>query len=281
MTKLQMTFLAFGLSFLSSCSSLFYYPDRNIYVNPQALPYQPQDVYFNSEDGTQLHGWFIEREDKKAKPKALVVHFHGNAQNLSAHFAGLEWIRKRGFDYFIFDYRGYGKSQGEPFPKGTVEDGMAAIRWAHNRSPETPLIVVGQSLGGAVALRAVFETQDKVPVKLVVADSTFHSYQEIGRKTLAKSWLFWLFQPLAYVLLSDKWAPLDKIGKLSPTKVLVVHGEKDHIMPISLGKRVFELAKEPKEFWEIKNGTHIDFTWRIQEGYRDRLEKEFEKAAAL
>jgi fermentation-respiration switch protein FrsA (DUF1100 family) len=210
----------------------------------------------------------------------MVVHFHGNAQNLSSHFLGLEWIHKKGFDYFIFDYRGYGKSQGEPSPQGTIEDGEAAMRWAHAQNPSLPMIVVGQSLGGAVALRTVYEMKKEIPVKLLVADSTFHSYQEIGRKTLAKSWMLWLLQPLAYVVLSDRWAPGKKIGELSPTKILVVHGTQDPVMPLSLGKRIFELAKEPKEFWEVKDGGHIDFTWRIQEGYRDRLIKEFETAAS-
>ncbi len=256
-----------------SCSSLLYYPTKEQHSDPKKFGIQAtkyNDVWFNSEDGTKLHGWFFESR-LYPKSKAVIVFFHGNAENISTHFTTLLWVLTHGYDFFIFDYRGYGISEGEPSPRGTMEDGKAALRWAHRQHPKTPLVVFGQSLGGAIALRSALEIKGELPIRLIVADSTFHSYQTIGANVLSRSWLTWLFQPLAYVLLSDQYAPKTKIKELSPVPVVVIHGDKDQTVEFELGKKVYELAASPKEFWPIPGGYHIDCFWRQDQYCRHKL----------
>ena len=255
---------------LAGCSSLLYYPTQHQYVITEKLPIQPEEVTFASEDGTtQLHAWMF--KSPTDKPKATVIHFHGNGQNLSAQFFFAYWMLEHDIDLFVFDYRGYGKSQGEPSPKGTVEDGKAALRYIQSHKRESPLVIFGQSLGGAIALRVAGELRDEIPYKAVVVDSTFHSYKEAARKVLNNSWITWPFQWLSYLVLSDKYGPEDYIGRISPRPLLVVHGTNDKTVAYSLGQRVFELANPPKEFWEIKGGVHTDFMMRENRKYQKLL----------
>jgi fermentation-respiration switch protein FrsA (DUF1100 family) len=262
-----------SLTFLmSGCSSLFYYPDQNVYVDVKHLDHKPDDIHFESEDGTQIHGWYFHSTVKK--PKGAILYFHGNAQNLTAHFFFVYWLVDEGYDLMIFDYRGYGETAGAPTPENTVVDGRAALKWMVSHKPaKLPLVIFGQSLGGAIALRVAGElSQDQsAHYDAVVVDSTFASYEEVGRKVLSKIWLTWPFQYLSYLLLSDRWAPEDFIGKISPHPLLVVHGEQDQTVNYKLGRKVFELAKDPKEFWPIVGGRHTDFMFREKMRYQPLL----------
>ena len=257
-------------AFMSGCSSLFYHPTREELVYRDKLPLKPRDIHFQSKDGTKLHAWHFPALGTK-NPKAAIVLFHGNAENLSSHFIQLYEAPARGYAYLIFDYRGYGKSEGSPKPKGTVEDGVAAIRWMHSNYPNTPLVIFGQSLGGAVAFKAVNQIKDEIKISLIVADSTFHDYRSAARSLFARNWLLFLFQPLAWALADNSASPKDDIPELSPIPLLIVHGTKDPVVDYSLGQEVYALAKDPKEFWSIPEGRHIDFMLRESGKYGDKL----------
>src|ERR1041384_5905226 len=125
--------LALALGCLTGCAQgAFYHPDRGLHDPPARLGLKYEQVTFASQDGTRLVGWFIPARgyaDPK-RAKGTVVHFHGNAQNLSAHWQFVDWLPQRGFNLFVFDYRGYGASQGSPEPKGVFEDSLAALDYA-------------------------------------------------------------------------------------------------------------------------------------------------------
>jgi len=275
--RLNAVFLVICVMVFSGCSSMLYYPTSEVYVRTEALKPPPQEIRFSSEDGTELHGWLFRASTEKPA-KGTIIHFHGNAQNLTAHFLFLYWIVNEGYDYFIFDYRGYGKSAGRPSPKGTVQDGRAALRWIAKNSPkDQPLIIFGQSLGGAIALRVAGELRDEIGYRGVIVDSTFHSYREAARKVLSQSALTWLFQPLAYLVLSDRWSPKEHIAKISPRPLLVIHGTRDRTVAYSLGERVFELAREPKEFWRVEGGGHTSLLAGFDRSERQRFVAAIEK----
>lgn len=251
--NLKIFALILGAFSLLSCSNLLYYPDHYMYVNPDIMEFKPEDCVLKLANDSEIHGWYF---TSSPNPKAVIVFFHGNGQNRTSHIVGLYWILKEGYDLFAVEYPGYGETDGNPTPKNTVESGHAALRYIQKRKPNTPIIVYGQSLGGAVAMRAVLDLKKEVPVSLVVADSTFLSYRKTGRVVLSKSWVTWLLQPLGWLLLDDQYAPGNKIKDLSPTPLLVIHDRKDPVIPIQLGEEVFKKAKEPKEFWEVTGGGH-------------------------
>ncbi len=260
--------LAAGL-FSSSCTHLFYYPSKQLYFDPKKFNLSPKDIWFQTEDGEKIHAWLFESTKKPAL--GTILFFHGNAENLSAHFIHLSWLPAEGYNFLIFDYPGYGQSSSEASQAGTVQAGRAAIEWLHQYDPQ-PLIIFGQSLGGAIAQRVVLDKKDQIPIKGVVLDSTFNSYQAIARKKLSLSWITWILQPLTYVLVSDKWKA-SEIAKISPVPVLVIHGQSDRVVEPEMGERVYEQLGEPKQIWRIEGGQHTDVFWSHEKKYRPQFLK--------
>ena len=257
---------------LSACSNIAFQPSKKRFYEPKQFSLEYKDVYFKSKDGTLLHGWFFPSA-ATTENLGTIIQFHGNAENISTHFMSLAWIIEEGYNLFIFDYRGYGRSQGSPSHAGVNKDALAALEHAIkiSRNQNSKLIAYGQSIGGAILLRALNDLEDKSHIDAVVIDSSFSSYQEIAREKLSISCLTWPFQPLAYLLMSDKFAPEEVIEKISPTPLLVIHGDNDRIIPIRHGKKIFDLAGEPKWFWQVKGGRHIN-AMAIEKGvYRKRL----------
>jgi alpha-beta hydrolase superfamily lysophospholipase len=261
---------------LSACTSVFYQPTNEKYYDPKQVGVDPQDIWFKSANGTKLHGWYLEAP----KSKGLIVFFHGNGENLTSHYVSLSWIVPQGYSYFIFDYQGYGESEGNPSQEKTIQDGHAAVKWAYENHRDQPLIIFGQSLGGTIALRTAIDMREEVPIRLVAVESTFHSYQAMSREVLSRSALTWLLQPLSWVLVSDKYAPDDEIAKLSPIPLIVIHGDKDKVVEYEMGQKVFARAGDPKEFWTVTNGRHIGAFWQKDQIFRERFLKRLNEVVA-
>lgn len=250
---------------LSGCSHLFYYPTDKLYYDPAKLGLSPEDVWMDAGPN-KIHGWYF---PAKGPSKGSLVFFHGNAENLTSHYIQLSWMPAEGYSYLIFDYPGYGQSEGKPTPESTVQAGIAAIEWMAKKDPR-PFVVYGQSLGGAVAQRALLETKDRVKLKGIVLDSTFTSYRKIARVKLSHSWITWAFQPITYAVLSDRWAAKN-VSTLSPIPVLVIHGSNDYVVEPELGQELFASLGEPKEFWFIEGGRHTDVFFAHGEKYRAKF----------
>jgi uncharacterized protein len=241
----------------SSCSGLFYYPSNRLYLNPEQLNLDFKDVWFDSEDGVKLHGWFFPAQSKKTK--GTIIQFHGNAQNISTHFLSLIWVIEHGYNLFTWDYRGYGQSDGKASAAGIYKDSLAALKKGRElHQGRGAYIVYGQSLGGAVSLRALPDFEYGNDVSLLVHDSAFASYRRVAAKVLQSRWFLWPFSPFAYVFISDEYAAEKVIDKIHwPTLVIV--GEKDKVIAAELGKETYEkLPSDRKWLWELPMGQHID-----------------------
>ncbi|WP_417335961.1 alpha/beta hydrolase [Halobacteriovorax marinus] len=251
-------FLLLFLAFLTGCSSLFYYPTKYFYADPKKHSVDYEDVDFLSTDGTQLHGWFMSDKEKKKK-KGLILFFHGNAQNITSHWLNLGWIVKEGYDVFIFDYRGYGLSKGQSNQQGLNKDSIAALKWAREKSKDYPkFIVYAQSLGGAVSMRAMKDIDFRDEIDLYVLDSTFSSYQDIAFDKLRHAGVFVVLSPLAYILVSDEYGPYKNLD-IFKMPILMIHGEKDRVVPYKFGEEIYSKLKTPKKWWwAIEDGSHTD-----------------------
>jgi fermentation-respiration switch protein FrsA (DUF1100 family) len=254
--------LLLSVLWLSGCTHLFYHPSDIMYLDhPEAFDKLHETVTFTSSDGVKLSGWYFPA--RKGGHRGTVIQFHGNAQNLTSHFAAVFWMIDEGYDVFAFDYRGYGVSEGKPSPAGVNQDALAAIHYVAARKSGflgKDLVLYGQSLGGAVLLRAMDEvpTEERARVKAVVIESSFYSYHAISRDVLSRSWISFIFQPLAYVLVSNKYSPEESISRIAPIPLLVIHGDQDPVIPYRFGQKIFELAGSPKTFIHVKGGHHID-----------------------
>ena len=248
----------------TGCSHLFYHPTNIMYVqNLEQIEKLREEIPFQSLDGTKLAGWFFKAAPGAPK-KGTVIQFHGNAENMTSHFASLFWMIEHGYDFFTFDYRGYGISEGSPNQEGLNQDALAAIRYILKRqaheSKEPDIVLYGQSLGGAVLMRAYDDVtpEERKRIKAMVIESSFHNYHAMGADVLSRSFLTWLFQPLAYVIVSNAYGPQDSIPRISPTPMFIMHGDRDPVIPFSFGEKIATLAKVPKKFLKIPGGSHIN-----------------------
>jgi fermentation-respiration switch protein FrsA (DUF1100 family) len=271
MTSYKKFFFVFVLIWiLSACNGLFYYPSQKIYYTPDVFRAAYENIFFKSKDGTELNGWFI---PAVGPVKGTVIHFHGNAENMTNHYLFVRWLPNEGFNLFVFDYRGYGASSGKPERQGMVEDSMAAIDYVRRRPDVDPrrLLVFGQSLGGALALAAVAQ-DSKDGIRAVVVESAFASYRGIAREKLGDFWLTWPIQwPLAWLLISDDESPLTIMKKIAPIPLLVIHGDKDETVSYSQGRQIYQKASPPKEFWTVAGGHHTEAFTRYAKEYQPKL----------
>ncbi len=262
-------------SCLSACSNLAFQPSRKFFYDPRQFGMDYENVRFESRDGTMLHGWFIPARGD-GDSRGTVLQFHGNAENITTHFLSLAWITKEGYNLLIFDYRGYGQSGGKPNHAGIHEDALAALDYAITRKvggekPPRQLVVYGQSIGGTILLRALSDLEDKSLIDAVVVESAFSSYERVAREKLSLTCLTWPFQGLTPLLMSDRYAPEKVMDRIAPTPLLVIHGDADAIIPLHHGRRLFDLAGEPKWFWQVEGGRHISAMFHDQGRYRKRL----------
>ncbi|HMP88845.1 MAG TPA: alpha/beta fold hydrolase [Kiritimatiellia bacterium] len=235
---------------------MFYYPDTHVYRTAKDFPYPVREIFFDSLDGTELHGWLL--ISPATNPLGTVVHFHGNAQNISAHADFVDWLPREGYHVFIFDYRGFGKSKGRPTREGVYMDGVAAMMQAM-RLPgieSNRLFVIGQSLGGAVAL-SVAGSHPEFDIKAMVIDSSFYSYRGIVKDKLKDMPLLSLAaRPLSKWLTSDTHSPHLNIAQIQ-APVMFIHGTRDYVIPHHHSEMLYESAREPKELLLIDGAAHI------------------------
>ncbi|WP_295901277.1 alpha/beta hydrolase [uncultured Bdellovibrio sp.] len=262
--KVRRTFLkCIALLFLTGCQSFFYFPLKDKLFDPAKIKMHPEDVFLETQKGNKIHGWYFE-STASTPSKGTLLFFHGNAENLTSHFLMFHWLPAQGYNYFIFDYPGYGLSTGKPTPESTVEAGMAAAEWLHLKKDSRPLIIYGHSLGGAVALRTVEEIKDTVPIRNVIIEASFASYRGMARNVLSRRWWTWAFQPITYLVISDDYAP-KSLADISPIPLLFIHGNEDVAVELKNTERMFKEAKEPKEMWVIPGGHHGDL-YEIRNG---------------
>jgi fermentation-respiration switch protein FrsA (DUF1100 family) len=261
--------MAVAAVLLAGCASVLFFPEKELIRTPDRIGLAYRDVDFASADGTPLHGWFL---PARGSPQGTVVFYHGNAENISSHIASVFWLPARGFSVFLFDYRGFGRSGGKPDLGGANADGVAALETARTLGGVDPdrLVVFGQSIGGAIAIHAV-ATAGSAGVRAVVVESSFASYRRITREKLGDFFLTWPFQwPLSF-LMTDRYSAERFIGRIAPVPVLVIHGDADPVVPIRHGLALYRAAGEPKRFWRVEGGGHIEAFGRFAEIYRDRL----------
>lgn len=251
---------------LFSCTQIIFQPDRILYTVPSKFGLDVREEAVVSKDGTNLGAWFLKSNITKSsqyqvKEKTLVVFFHGNAQNISAHFSVVSWMSEAGIDVFLGDYRGYGISEGEPEAKGVVEDTKALLNKAYEYfkiGGYKKFIVYSQSLGGALTISALRDFGPTKDISLLVLDATFQSPKLVAHD---KIW------GLGYLLISDS-AFAENLDHLQiPT--LVIHGNRDQIIPYKFGEELFQKSTAREKWWWLLPGVgHIETFHYAQGKYR-------------
>lgn len=253
---------------LGGCTQIFLQPDRLTHYPDRPLGTAAEDVSLATSDGLRLHAL---RMGVSGRPKATLLYLHGNAENLSTHARLVSWLPAQGYQVLALDYRGFGRSEGERDVAGAHADAETALEWlvAQGRENTGPIIVYGQSIGGSIAIRLVADSPLRGQVAALISDSAFSSYRRIAREKLSLLWLTWPFQWPASLLVSDRYAAIAVVDRISPIPLLLIHGDADIVVDVSHARRLFDAAKEPKELWVVPEGHHIDATMHAP--VRERL----------
>ncbi|MEE8425230.1 MAG: alpha/beta hydrolase, partial [Elusimicrobiota bacterium] len=227
-----------------------YIPSGETVEHPGTYGIPFEDVELTTSDGVRLHAWFSDASKADTKPNALnepplpptkrletkgsppvLVVFHGNGGNISHRVQKLRIFRGMGLSVFMFDYRGYGKSEGRPSEQGTYLDGLAAVDWLKKEKGLAPreLLYYGESLGCAVALETALER----PPKALILDSAFTS-------TVAMGQIVFPFLPVSWMV-RYRYDNEAKIGRLK-SPLLIMHSPQDDIVPYRMGEKLFAEA---------------------------------------
>ena len=243
--------VSFLLITLSGCSQLLFHPTKPLILTPDKVGLSYQDHYFNSHDGTQLHGWWLPAE---GEPKATVLYVHGNAQNISNHLGNVYWLPANNVNLLIFDYRGYGLSAGQPSLAGAISDIDSALEQALDLAGDTPMIVIAHSLGAAMSIHSLANSSHKTKLSGIILASSFSDYHQITRETLAKLWLTWPLQyPLSWTIDND-YSPITSVAKLAPVPQLYLHSPADPVISPQHSEALFNHALKPKQLALVKGG---------------------------
>ncbi|HEX41056.1 MAG TPA: alpha/beta hydrolase [Phycisphaerales bacterium] len=240
---LAVAYVGFGAFLFATQRRFLYRPMREVGYSPSNLDLEFEDVFFTTSDGLTLHGWFV----PSAAARYTVLFCHGNAGNVMHRLDSIRILHDLGLHCFIFDYRGYGRSQGSPTEAGTYLDAQAAYDWLtgrHAAAAET-VIIFGRSLGGSIAAHLA----SRVRAGGLVVESAFTSYPDMG----ARLYPYMPVRPFARFryatgqYLRDVHCP-----------VLLIHGRDDEMVPVDFARRLYDVANEPRTLVEVP-GRHNDF----------------------
>jgi uncharacterized protein len=224
--------------------SLIYFPSVHPegFWNPRGFKFE--DAWFTASDGTKLHGWYVPH----SQPRAIVLFAHGNAGNVSHRAEILELFANRlAVSVLIFDYRGYGRSEGKPSEAGVLADARAARSWLAERAAvsERQIVLMGESIGGAVMV----DLASKDGARGLILENTFSSLPEVA--AFHYPWV-----PVK-MLMKTQLNSAKKIRDYHDP-LLQIHGDADAIIPLALAERLYDAANEPKQFVLIPGGDHND-----------------------
>lgn len=199
-----------------------------------------ESVNYKSENGNTLNGWFL--KPKNGTPSTTILHLHGNAGCLLNQFQAISPLIDKGFQIFIFDYSGFGFSEGKATKKNVLIDANSTLDYLKKREDvkNTKLILYGQSLGGH--LSAVVAVQRQEEIDGLVIEGAFSSHKDIAAHTIPV---------LGRILVKQQYSAKKSIQNFHKP-LLIIHSSEDKVIPLSMGKRIYDAANSPKEFYEIK-----------------------------
>ncbi|MFT6265239.1 MAG: alpha-beta hydrolase superfamily lysophospholipase [Oleiphilaceae bacterium] len=246
--------------FMSGCtslSSLLFYPKKQYIYTPEKLGLSAERISIKTTDGAILANWLLK---SSVEPKGTILFLHGNGENISTHIQSVAWLPQHGYEVFLLDYRGYGKSTGTSTLSSALSDIEDAHRWLSNRFINTqskrPLFIFGQSLGGALAITYAANYQQGFSrIDAVISESAPASWPQIAREAMRSHWITWLLQ-IPASLMPSAYDAEDHISKITPIPILLMHSQKDTVVEYHHGQQLLEKAKGNAVLLETQGG-HI------------------------
>jgi fermentation-respiration switch protein FrsA (DUF1100 family) len=254
-------YIAWPLVGVSCYGALWFYANRSVYYPlkyPQGFwsvqaQLHAEDVWLPTSDGVQIHAWWVRQEGARL----ATLYLHGNAGNVTHRYPQIREITAAGSSILMLDYRGYGRSAGWPTEKGLYTDAETAYQHLLKTGyrPEQ-IILHGESIGSAVAVHVA----SRSPCAGVVLEAPFTSARDVARSVL----------PVLGPMLIWSFDSVKEIGRVR-APLLFIQGDRDEIIPLRLGRKLFAAAPEPKSFWIVEGARHNDILEVAGQRYRQRL----------
>ena len=238
--------------------NLLYHPSENNYQNDK-IQFSYDEIFIKVDEKIKLKSWMINKNLKKFK---TLVFFHGNAGELSNRIYKLNELNKLDINILLISWRGFSGNQGFPTEENLYKDAKAVIKWLNSKEVESnKIILYGESLGTGV----VVEIGKKNIFNSIILESPFTSMENAAK-------IYYPYLPVK-LLLKDKYNSISKIQKIT-TPILIMHGEKDNIVPFSMGKELFEKANNPKYSYFTSDDDHMmEFNDQILKNIKNFIEK--------
>lgn len=237
----------------ASCTHLLFQPIRPHLYFPDDFGVDYDDIVALTDDGVHLHGWVMRAAGERT---GSLIFFHGNGENLSTHFLNVHWLTELGYEVTLFDYRGYGASEGEPQLDAIVADydvmlGAVLSALPHNEK----LIVMGHSFGASLSIYGIAHSRYKQRIAALITVAAFADYHDITQELLSRSWLTWALQwPLSFTI-DNSYRPLDSVEQISPVPLLIMHSADDEIIDLHHAQDLYASANPPRQL-VVLEGDH-------------------------
>lgn len=248
--KIFLWIVAWGIAaYIAAAGALYFFQRALLYPAPQTTRTDPatvgfpqaQEVILDTRDGEKVIAWHVPPKDGKP----VVLFFHGNGEVLAWRVPRFRAIIANGTGLVALSFRGYGGSTGKPSEDGLLNDGAAAYEFAAARYPAERIVPWGYSLGSGVAV-AVAASR---PVGKLILEAPYTSTVDVAASAFP-------FMPVRW-LMRDRFRSDERIADVK-VPLLILHGEKDTVVPARLGRRLFDLAPSPKRFVSLPLGTHVN-----------------------
>jgi alpha-beta hydrolase superfamily lysophospholipase len=245
--------LTLVLSGCNSLSPLLFFPQKPYLQLPEQLGLKAEYVNIKTHDGEILANWYLKSH---VEPKGNILFLHGNGENISTHINSVAWLPQQGYHVFLLDYRGYGQSTGVSSLRSALSDIEDAHKWLTHKETNLPLIVLGQSLGGALAITYTANyDQNLNSIAALASESAPASWPQVSREAMSKHWLTW---PLTIpaLFMTAEYDAERHIQKIKDIPILLLHSQTDPIVSVDHGRQLYDKSQGHAQWLEY-NGPHI------------------------
>jgi len=267
---LVLAYVGLAIALYFGQANLVFMPSKDIPETPKNLGIKFEEIQLNTKDNVNLSAWLVPAQDNDLIGKGMILFCHGNGGNISNRISYLPIFKDLGLATFLFDYRGYGKSEGQPSEEGTYKDVEAVWQYLtqERKIPPQKIIIYGESLGGAIAsyLAQNQENSQNKAAGLILA-STFTSVSDRASE-------LYPFLPIRF-LSKFSYNSIERLPKIKiPT--LIIHSTEDEIIPFRHGEKNFQAANQPKKMVKLRgdhNGGFLDSLETYRNGINEFMQR--------
>ncbi|NMF59124.1 alpha/beta hydrolase [Pseudanabaena yagii] len=269
---LVLAYIGLAIALYFGQANMVFMPSKDVLETPKSIGLKFEDIQLTTKDNVNLSAWFVPAKDNNPIGKAVILFCHGNGGNIGNRVSYLPIFKDLGLATFLFDYRGYGKSEGQPSEEGTYKDVEAAWQYLtqERKIPPQKIIIYGESLGGAIAsyiAQTTAQQNPQNPAAGLILASTFTSISDRAAE----------LYPFLPIRLLSKFS-YNSIERLPNIKipVLIIHSNEDEIIPFHHGEKNFQVANAPKKLVKLRgdhNGGFLDSLETYRNGINEFVQK--------